>query len=147
MSASVSAPQRCAIVKLWRRLHSPASHRLSASRSDPSGRVPAETLLEFLQARLVNRAPSVSSSFPSGSRLGGAPLLQQGRQWLAGECEVKQRSHLFPPDPTLAPHFVAAYNGPSCEAPMSFLIRPSRRFRMNYFVSCPFYPRVDSRNR
>ena len=46
--------------------------------------------------RLVNRASSVSSSFPSGPRLGGTPLLRQGRQWLAGECKVKQRPHLFP---------------------------------------------------
>ena len=43
--------------------------------------------------RLVNRATSVSSSFPSGPRLGGSPLLRQGRRWLAGDCAVKTRPH------------------------------------------------------
>ena len=44
---------------------------------------------------MVNRAASVSSSFPSAPRLDGFPLLRQGRRWLAGRCEVKQRPHLL----------------------------------------------------
>ena len=45
--------------------------------------------------RLVNRAASVSSSFPSGPRLGGSPLLRQGRQWPAGACKVTHDPRLF----------------------------------------------------
>ena len=52
-----------------------------------------EVLLEFPQPRSFDRGASVSSSFPSGPRLGGSPLLRQGRQWPAGKCKVKQRPH------------------------------------------------------
>ena len=70
-----------------RRRPFPASHRLSASRSDPSGRVPAEGLLEFPQPdHLIAELRSVPAFHPGRASVGPRSFgkVTDGRQGSAG---------------------------------------------------------------